>query len=67
MKEKGIVKWFEEKRGYGFIRRENGTDIFVHYKDIQMEGYKTLFEGEEVTFEIEKTAKGKCARNVRRV
>ena len=64
---KGKVKWFSPERGFGFIEKEDGNDIFVYYKDIQMNGFKTLEDGEEVTFEPEQTEKGYCARNVRRV
>ncbi len=63
-KEKGKVKWFNPKRGYGFIEREGETDVFVHFSAIQEEGYKTLHEGDEVEFETEKTAKGLQATNV---
>lgn len=62
--EKGKVKWFNPERGFGFIERENGGDVFVHYKDIDMKGYKTLEEGEEVEFYIEETDKGLIARNI---
>lgn len=64
---RGKVKWFSPERGFGFIEKEDGKDIFVYYKDIQMDGFKTLEDGEEVTFEIEKTERGNCARDVRRV
>lgn len=67
MKEVGIVKWFNPDKGFGFIQRENGTDIFVHFQDIQMDGYKTLNEGEKVSFAVEETAKGDCARQVERI
>lgn len=61
---KGIVKWFNPEKGYGFIQKEDGEDIFVHYSDIQMKGYKTLEEGEHVEYTIEHTEKGDIARNV---
>ena len=66
MREIGIVKWFSAEKGFGFIERSNGSDIFVHFQDIQMDGYRTLVEGEKVSFEVEDTAKGTCARKVRR-
>ena len=50
--ERGRVKWFSNEKGYGFIERESGEDVFVHYTAIQQEGFKTLEEGEEVRFEI---------------
>ncbi len=50
MKEKGTVKWFNASKGYGFIRRESGEDVFVHYSAIQMDGYRTLEEGAQVEF-----------------
>lgn len=61
---KGIVKWFNQKKGYGFIISEDGKEIFVHFSSIQGEGYKTLREGEEVKFEITKGEKGEQATNV---
>ena len=67
MKEVGKVKWFNPEKGYGFIQRQDGTDIFVHFQDIKMEGYKTLEEGEEVSFIAEPTSKGDCAREVERI
>lgn len=60
----GTVKWFNERKGYGFLARENGDDVFVHFSAIQMEGYKTLNEGDEVAFEITDDAKGSQATNV---
>ena len=56
---KGKVKWFNAAKGYGFIGREDGTDVFVHFSAIHSEGYKDLKEGEEVEFEIEQGAKGR--------
>jgi CspA family cold shock protein len=61
---KGKVKWFNTARGFGFIGREDGTDVFVHYSAIQSEGYKDLKEGDEVEFEIEQGAKGPQAVRV---
>ena len=66
MSEKNIgqVKWFNEKKGFGFIVNESGEDVFVHYKDIQGEGFKTLHENDAVTFIIDKGPKGFKAQNV---
>ncbi|HZX21527.1 MAG TPA: cold-shock protein [Clostridia bacterium] len=64
--ENGIVKWFNSEKGYGFISRENGDDVFVHYSAIDMDGFKTLEEGQEVQFEIVEGDKGPQATNVRR-
>jgi cold shock protein len=61
---KGIVKWFNNQKGYGFITPENGNDVFVHHKAIQGEGYKSLDEGQKVEFDIEKGPKGEQATNV---
>ena len=60
----GSVKWFNEKKGYGFIQQENGQDLFVHYTAIQGDGFKTLAEGQKVRFEVEDTHKGPKAKNV---
>lgn len=60
----GKVKWFDNKKGYGFITPESGKDVFVHHSAIQMEGYKSLNEGDEVTFEITRGPKGEQAINV---
>jgi CspA family cold shock protein len=61
----GKVKWFNEKKGYGFIEQEGGKDVFVHYEAIAMDGFKTLKEGETVTFDIVEGAKGPQAANVK--
>ena len=60
----GTVKWFDEKKGYGFISDGDGRDIFVHYTNIGGEGFKTLAQGDEVTFEIVEGEKGPKAENV---
>lgn len=65
--EKGTVKWFNSSKGYGFIAREEGEDVFVHFKAIQGEGYKSLDEGDQVEFEIEQGPKGLQASNVTKV
>lgn len=62
---KGTVKWFSEKKGYGFITQEDGNDLFVHYSAIDGDGFKTLREGDEVEFEISQGEKGLQATNVR--
>lgn len=61
---KGKVKWFSNQKGYGFITPEEGEDVFVHHSVIQGEGYKSLDEGQEVEFEVEKGPKGDQAKNV---
>ena len=58
---KGIVKWFNSAKGFGFIGREDGTDVFVHFSAIQSDGYKSLQEGDEVEFDIVEGPKGKQA------
>jgi CspA family cold shock protein len=62
--EKGKVKWFNSEKGFGFIERENGNDVFVHYSAIEMDGYKSLTEGMEVQFNVVDGAKGPQAANV---
>jgi len=64
---KGQVKWFDNKKGYGFIENDEGEDIFVHYSNISIEGYKTLEKGEVVEFEVVEGTKGLQAENVRKV
>lgn len=60
----GTVKWFNEKKGYGFIKQEEGQDLFVHYSSINMSGFKSLAEGDKVNFEIEESNRGLVAKNV---
>jgi CspA family cold shock protein len=67
MKEQGTVKWFNASKGYGFIRRESGEDVFVHYSAIQGDGYRSLEEGARVAFEVRKGPKGLQADAVERV
>ena len=62
--EQGKVKWFNAEKGFGFIEREDGTDVFVHFSAIQSEGYKSLDEGQAVEFEVEEGAPGPQAANV---
>ncbi|MEZ4524744.1 MAG: cold-shock protein [Desulfobacterales bacterium] len=61
---KGTVKWFSEQKGFGFIEQENGPDVFVHHSAINASGFRTLNEGDRVSFEIEKGQKGPSAVNV---
>ncbi len=63
----GTVKWFDSKKGYGFITADNGQDVFVHYTGIQGEGFKTLEEGERVSFSITESDKGLKAVDVERL
>jgi CspA family cold shock protein len=64
---RGKVKWFNDAKGYGFIEQEGGADVFVHFSEIKMEGFKTLQEGQLVEFEIQSGAKGLHATNVVRL
>jgi len=64
MKETGTVKWFNAAKGFGFIARENGEDVFVHFSAIQSDGYRSLEEGAKVEFEVTKGPKGLQAANV---
>jgi CspA family cold shock protein len=65
--ETGIVKWFNSAKGYGFITREEGEDVFVHYRSITGDGYKTLDEGDQVQFEVGEGPKGLQATNVTKI
>ncbi|HWO75351.1 MAG TPA: cold-shock protein [Bacillus sp. (in: firmicutes)] len=62
--EKGKVKWFNAEKGFGFIQREGGDDVFVHFSAIQGEGFKSLEEGQDVSFDVEQGARGPQAANV---
>jgi len=61
----GTVKWFDDRKGYGFIQQDDGPDIFVHFSAIQMEGFKSLREGQRVEFDVVKTPRGPQAKNVK--
>lgn len=63
-KETGTVKWFNDSKGFGFITRKGGSDLFVHHNSIIADGFKTLKEGAEVEFDVVKTDKGEAANNV---
>ena len=62
--EQGTVKWFNDDKGYGFLTRESGDDVFVHFSAIQGDGFKSLSEGQHVTFEVEEGERGLQAANV---
>jgi CspA family cold shock protein len=64
VKEQGTVKWFNASKGYGFIQRQTGEDVFLHFSAIHMDGYKSLNEGQAVEFEVTKGPKGLQAENV---
>ncbi len=64
--EQGKVKWFNAEKGFGFIEREGGDDVFVHFSAIQADGFKSLDEGQDVTFEVEQGQRGPQATNVRK-
>jgi cold shock protein len=64
--EQGTVKWFNAEKGFGFIEREGGDDVFVHFSAIQSEGFKSLDEGQKVTFEVEQGQRGPQASNVQK-
>ena len=64
--EQGTVKWFNAEKGFGFIEREDGDDVFVHFSAIQSEGFKSLDEGQKVTFEVEQGQRGPQATNVQK-
>jgi CspA family cold shock protein len=65
--EKGTVKWFNDAKGFGFITREQGADVFVHHTAIQADGFRSLSEGDQVEFEVTQGQKGLQASNVRRI
>ena len=67
MRIQGRVKWFDPRKGYGFIEQADGEDVFVHYSEVNMEGFKTLGDGELVEFEIAQTDRGPQAENVTRL
>lgn len=67
MKEKGRVKWFNDAKGFGFIARDNGPDVFVHFSAIQSDGFRSLAENQEVEFEVVEGAKGPQAQNVMKI
>ena len=66
-REQGVVKWFNASKGYGFIQRQSGEDVFVHFSAIEMDGYKSLNEGQLVEFEVKQGPKGFQAENVTKV
>ena len=60
----GVVKWFSDQKGFGFITKEDGTDVFVHYSSIQADGFKSIQEGQKVSFDVVQGQKGPAATNV---
>ncbi len=64
---RGTVKWFDERKGFGFIQQENGPDVFVHHTAIKGVGFKTLNDGEKVTFDVQQGKKGPVAANVTKI
>jgi CspA family cold shock protein len=66
-KLEGVVKWFNDQKGFGFIKREDGADVFVHFSEIQGEGFKTLKEGDKVSFSITNGPKGAMAKGVTKI
>ena len=67
MREQGTVKWFNNEKGYGFVSRDSGGDVFVHQSAIQADGFRSLNEGDKIEFEVERGPKGLRAQNVVRV
>ena len=65
--EEGIVKWFNNKKGYGFIEQGDGNDLFVHFSNIDMDGFKTLEDGDRVSFETAESDQGPEAKNVKKI
>lgn len=63
----GTVKWFNERKGYGFIEQDDGTDIFVHFSAINMDGFKVLYEGDRVSFDVGQGQQGPAAENVEKI